>query len=208
MNYTFVTGLHGNEPIPVFALANLKVSQYIANRKALIRNERFIDVDLNKSFGVKGKGYEYDRAKEILNDISPEKKVIDLHTFSATSEPFVIVVDKRMIDLAITTGLSHIVMMDYNIKNGHALINYRKGISIEVGQHYSYKSYCVAQSIYRNIVCNFKPKKKPNLYRVFGIISELGKYINFTRSSQGFYPVLAGEKAYSFYGLKAKKESL
>ena len=48
-------------------------------------------------------------------------------------------------------------------------------------------------------------KNKPNIFRVIGIISEPGKYRNFKKTDQGFYPVLAGEKAYDFYGLKAVK---
>ena len=208
MNYKFVTAVHGNEPIPVFALADLNVKQYIANKRALIEHRRFIDADLNSVFGVEGKGYEYDQAKEMLNEISPEEKVIDLHSFSAVSEPFVVVVNENMIDLAIKTGLSNIVIMEHNIKNGHALINYRKGISVEIGHHKSHESFIIAQNVYKNLLNNFVPKKKPSLFRVFGIITEPGEYVNFTQSSQGFYPVLAGEKAYDFYGLKAKKESL
>ena len=47
MKYKFVTGLHGNEPIPVIALAQMGVEQYVANPKALSENKRFCGLDSN-----------------------------------------------------------------------------------------------------------------------------------------------------------------
>jgi len=208
MKYKFITGLHGNEPIPVIALAQMGVGQYVANSKALSAGKRFIDVDLNKSFSADGVGYEIERAKAILKDIEDFEIVVDLHTFSAESDPFAIVVEESMLALAIQTGMPYIVIMDYNIKNGHALINHRKGISVEVGQHNSFDSFKNAQNIYRNLNEKRDIKNKPDIFRVTDIISEPGEYINFKKTDQGFYPVLAGEKAYDFYGLKAVKEKI
>jgi succinylglutamate desuccinylase len=41
-NIIFVTGLHGNEQVPVFALASENVPQIIANPRALSLNKRYL----------------------------------------------------------------------------------------------------------------------------------------------------------------------
>lgn len=204
-NILFITGLHGDERIPVFALASAGIPQIVANPKALSLGKRFIDCDLNSSFGAKGNSYEVKRAKEMLNLIPQKSTVIDLHTFSAISESFVVIVDKKMIGLACQTGLKHIVLMEHNIKKGNALINHRNGISVEVGGHQDYKSFLATLKVVDNIKTGKKKSKGVNLYSVFDIINKKGKYINFKQHKDGFIPVLAGEKAYNFYGLKAKK---
>ena len=201
----FITGLHGDEQIPVFALATKGISQVVANPKALSLEKRFINNDLNSSFGIKSRGYESKRAKEILNIIPKKSIVIDLHTFSADSDPFVVIVDKRMVALARQTGLKHIVLMEHNIKKGNALINHRNGISVEVGKHKDYKSFLTTLKVIDNIKSGVTKNKDVTLYSVFGIIEKKGKYTNFKQHKDGFIPVLAGEKAYGFYGLKAKK---
>lgn len=204
-NITYVTGIHGNEQIPVFALASKGIHQVVANLKALSLNKRFLDSDLNSSFGVGGSGYEIKRAKEILSIIPKNNIIVDFHTFSADSEPFVVIIDKKMIPFALKTGIKHIVLMEFNIKKGNALINHRNGISIEVGYHEDYKSFATTLSVVRNLKIRKDHNKGVKFYTVFGIIEKKGKYVNFKQHKDGFIPVLAGKKAYSFYGLKAKR---
>ncbi|MDA3815576.1 MAG: succinylglutamate desuccinylase/aspartoacylase family protein, partial [Patescibacteria group bacterium] len=152
-NIIFITGQHGDEPIPILALSSKNVPQIIGNPKALCINKRFLDCDLNNSFGVKSNTscHEHKRAEELLKIISFKKNIIDFHTFSAESEPFVVIVDKKMIRLAYQAGLKHIVLMEHNIKNGHALINYRNGISVEVGKHNDYESFLTTLKVLDNI---------------------------------------------------------
>jgi len=207
--FTFVTGQHGNEPIPVFALSSKNIPQVIANPRALALGKRFLDCDLNSSFNAKSnKYYEHRRAKELLDVISPKTIIIDLHTFSADSEPFVVIVDKKMVKLARQTGLKHIVLMEHNIKNDCALINHRNGISVEVGKHNDYKSFLMTLKIIDNINSGEKKNKEAIIYSVFDIIRKPGDYVNFKKNKDGFVPILAGEKAYDFYGLKAKRIKL
>lgn len=197
----FVTAIHGDESMPVFVLASMGIPQILGNTKALAKGVRYIDNDLNKSFGVKGNSHEEKLAKELLKIINPLETVIDFHTMSAKSEPFVIVVDKKMLPLAKTTGLNKIVFMNFNIKNGHALINYRKGLSIETGLHNDTSIFDRISTIIKNL-----KKGKTFLcvvYEVFGTIKKPGIYKNFVPHRDGFIPILAGEKAYNFPGLKA-----
>ncbi len=201
---TLVTALHGNESIPVFALASQNIEQVVANPKALSVNKRFLQHDMNKSFATGGSTYEEVRAGEILNQIPENNVVLDLHTMSAVSDPFAIIVDKKMIEFASTLGLKHIVYMKHNIKKGHALINLRDGVSVEVGQHESFEAFENTLKIVKNanesVVDN-----NVQVYEVYDIITKPGNYQNFIDHSEGFVPVLAGEKAYEFYGLKAQK---
>ncbi len=43
------------------------------------------------------------------------------------------------------------------------------------------------------------------IYEVYDKITISGGYSNFKKYRDNFYRVLAGENAYNFYGLKAKK---
>ena len=77
----FVTGIHGNEQVPVFCLLKKNVPQIIGNIKALTKGLRYIDKDLNASFGLTGKSYEIIRASEILRKIPKDEIVVDFHTY-------------------------------------------------------------------------------------------------------------------------------
>jgi len=196
----YVTGMHGNEKLPVVALASLGVPQIVANERALAINQRFYHTDMNRAFGREGHCYEIDRAREVLKMLAPGP-VIDMHTMSAISEPFSIVVDKKMIPLAKTLGLK-VVYMKRNIKKGYSLINHHDGVSVECGLHDTDEAYEMAKTIYRRAE---KGKKYDvPVFEVYDKILKPGIYKNFVEQD-GFYPVLAGEKAYDFFGLKAKR---
>lgn len=202
-NITFVTALHGDEIVPVLALNEMGVKHVIGNPKAFIERKRFIDADLNSSFGKESRDYESKRANEILQLIKPEQLVIDLHTFTNPSPTFVIIVDLEMLPLAKKVGIPRVVYMKHNIKAGGALINHRRGLSIEVGQNTQEESYFQT----KNVVDSLKSKKdrKIDLYEVYGIIEEPGTYKNFEMHSSGFIPILAGKSSYKHFGLKANK---
>lgn len=204
--FTIVTGLHGNEPIPTIALASHKIDQIVANPKALAQGKRFIDMDMNKAFNTDGDTYEENRAREILDKIPHNIPVLDLHTMSAPSVPFAIVIDLEMVPIASTLGLEHVVYMKHNIKSGHALINARSGVSVEVGNHESLEAFDNTLEIVDNAKKGIS--KTVKVYEVFDKITEAGDYTNFKKHPDGFVPILAGEKAYDFYGLKGREISL
>lgn len=204
----FVTAVHGNEPMPTLALASMGCDQVVANPKALSLRVRFTKKDMNASFGIGGKTYEEKQAKEVLKKIDKKSYVLDLHTFSTKSDPFVIIVDLKLRDFAATLGFRHVVYMKHNIKKGNALINYRKGVSIELGNHDDEKSFNRACELVKRVRENRLKKRTVKLYEVYDIIKKPGKYVNFKYHKDGFIPVLAGEKAYSFPGLKAREIKL
>ena len=198
----YTTAIHGDETVPVFTLASLGIDQLVCNTKALIKNKRFIEKDLNKSFQTKGNTIEEIRAAEILKLIPKSETVVDFHTTSAKTEPFAIVVDLKMVPLVASTGLKHVVYMKHNIKSGHSLIDHRKGISVEVGRHNDLSSFETTQTVCKNI--NSKKLHNFTLYEVTDVIKNKGIYKNFKMHKDGFVPILAGEKAYDILGLKAK----
>ncbi len=200
----FVTGIHGNETLPVLALASIGQKQIVANVKALSQNKRFMETDMNASFGREGNTYEETRARRLLPLLDKRKLVIDFHTFSAMSEPFVVLVDLKILNFAKILGFKNIVYMKHNIKKGHALINLRDGVSIEVGNHVDPSSFQRTVDLVNRIKNGPRSLPKIRLYEVFGKIEKPGKYTNFKVHKDGFIPILAGENAYDFYGLKAR----
>ncbi len=202
----FVAGLHGNEVASVKALAENNIDFILGNPRAYEQNVRFTEKDLNASFGLQNDSYESRRAVEILGEINQDALVVDFHTTGKEARPFVIIVDEKMISLAERTGLLDVVMMKHNIKKGHALINYRNGISVEAGLYRSEKSYRTTLEVVKNV--QDKKKHPIALYEVYDEIKKRGKYENFKMHKDGFIPILANEPEYErrgLFGLKAKK---
>lgn len=198
-----VAGQHGNEKGPVRALMSRGYDFVLGNPEAGERNVRFIEQDLNASYGVDTDTIESKRSKEILNLISPQDVVIDFHTTSAKGPPFAILMDRTMLPLAERTGLAHAVLMTHNIKKGHALINARDGIAVEISGYDTEESFEASLSVLDFLESS---RSTPlSLYEVYGLITEPGEYENFVECVGGFYPVLVGEESYDFIGLKARK---
>lgn len=206
-NIQFVTAVHGNETMPTLALASEGIEQIVGNPQAVAKGVRFIEKDLNASFGAGGDTSEEKRATELDSILDKKRLVIDMHTFSCVSEPFAIVVDLDMIPLASSLGVKHVVYMKHNIKGGHSLINYRQGVSIEVGGHKDSESFEMTKKVLKKLMKDGIKPDKVKIYEVFGRIEEKGEYTNFEEKN-GFIPVLYGERAYDsagFYGLKARE---
>jgi hypothetical protein len=201
---TYTAGLHGNEYMPVLALSSHKMEFLVGNPRALARGVRYCDRDLNASFGTQKQNYESKRAATLLRLIPKQSRVVDFHTSEGANHPFVIIVDTAMLPFARTLGVKRIVYMKHNIKGGRALINYRQGVSVEVGRHHEPQSFDRTIRIVQNVKSG-RRLGRPQLYEVYGKITKPGRYINFSKHRDGFIPVLSGEPAYTFYGLKARR---
>lgn len=198
-----VAGQHGNEKGPVRALISRGYDFILGNPEAGERNVRYIDQDLNASYALDTHTLESKRSQEILDLISPEDVVIDFHTTSAEGPPFAILLDRTMLPLAERTGLAHAVLMTHNIKNGHALINARDGIAVEISEYDTQESFDVSLSVLDSLE---REKSSPlSLYEVYDLITEPGQYENFVECKDGFFPILVGEESYDFIGLKARR---
>jgi hypothetical protein len=208
MNYkqiTFVGAIHGNETAPYFAACEAGVPIVCGNPRAAFERKRYVERDLNASFGTKGgETLEERRARELLKILPVGGPVVDFHTFSCVSEPFTVIVDRAQLPLAALVGIRKVVLMSYSIKSGHALINHRPGVSPEVGQHDSILARETTLQVIKSIRMG-KPRAEIELYEVYGVIPERGDHQNFIPHRDGFIPVLAGEQAYTHGGLKARR---
>ena len=198
-----VAGQHGNEKSPVRALESRGMDFIVGNPRAREKNIRFLDQDLNASYGTINSSYESSRAQEILLEIPESDLVIDFHTTSAKGPPFVILMDQNMVSLAERTGLKHAVLMTHNIKKGHALINARDGIAVEISGYDTQDSFDTTLAVFDSLESG--ETSSLELYEVYGLITEPGEYENFVECKDGFYPVLVGEESYDFIGLKARR---
>lgn len=198
-----VAGQHGNEKGPVRALKSRSIDFILGNPKAGEENVRFIDQDLNASYGTDTGAYEATRAREILELIPKDEIVIDFHTTSAKGPPFAILMDRAMFPLAERTGLSHAVLMTHNIKKGHALINARNGIAVEISGYDTQESFETSLEVLDELESEISSPL--TLYEVYDLITEPGEYENFVEHKDGFFPVLVGEESYDFIGMKARK---
>lgn len=174
--YQFVTAVHGNEQMPTLALTTMGEKQVIGNPLALSRTIRYVETDLNAAFGLEGVLYEQKRSVEVLRQLSEKQLVIDFHTFSQPSPSFAIVVDLSMVPLAASLGVEYVVHMKHNIKKGHALINYRSGVSVEVGTHQASDSFDLAQAIVERVHRDGIHPKPIRLLEVFDRIFEPGQF--------------------------------
>jgi succinylglutamate desuccinylase len=93
MKIAIIGGTHGNEPVGIEVIKNLEEKKamsslheydcFLANPLAYKEKKRFIDTDLNRTFGVKGcrKGNEGIESKNLTSKIKGKYDfVLDLHT--------------------------------------------------------------------------------------------------------------------------------
>lgn len=100
-----ICATHGNERIGLEIIEKLKEKKLcpyfdymMANPKALRKNIRFLDCDLNRSYpgNKKSKLYEKRRASEILEVARKYKYVIDVHEASSGINDFIIAPRKKV----------------------------------------------------------------------------------------------------------------
>lgn len=162
-------GIHGNEPAGLVALARVRerlgaasvrwcgrIVALVGNRQALARGVRYVDRDLNRR-------WEDDRIASLIESeaagtaedieqrglaralLAEEQRargpmtVLDLHTTSAASRPFVCMADTLRnrplafaLGLPVVLGLEEVIdgtMLGYVVDRGHC------GIAVEGGRH-------------------------------------------------------------------------
>lgn len=195
----FVGGVHGSEPLPIVGLQLARVPHLVGNPQALEKRVRYIDQDLNRAFeNTNGSDYESGRARHLLERISPNAFVIDLHTASRVTVPFCVVTDKDMSILAAIAGIKHVV---YFPRSSHfisgSLIHVRKGMVIECGGH-------TDSEVPKRVVSWIEHLKKgkvlvePKIFEVFDVIAESREYEDFV-STGDFYPVFSHTKSHPGY---------
>lgn len=172
MKTLYVTYTHGDEH-PPYEIPNA----LIANPLAKDRNLRYIETDLNRSFGAKTPvSYEEERAVELEKTLKEYDLVVDIHRTTAQTKFCGIITKLEDAVYALPYGVSALVLVE-NIQN--SLISRTKhGIALEYPYGYSLHTGSVP------------------LYRVLKFVTAEPNWIDFEETEQGI-PYLVNEKAYN-----------
>jgi predicted deacylase len=162
--------LHGDEICGRIVLDELiaskikpkgKLKIIYANLEAEKQNKRYIESNLNRSFNNQQNTLEGKTAHELSSHLADCNYVLDIHSTSYPTEPFVIsTADNKEFDkLASFTGLKKYVIIVDKMANGSSLIDevFRrggKGISFESGTHNDNSSVIVARAVVNNFLIN------------------------------------------------------
>lgn len=156
-----MAGAHGNEVcgintfkdiFPKFSIEFGTVIFILGNLKAIKKNVRFIDFNLNRAFlpvskyskDIK-KTYEYKRAQEIKKILNKSDALLDIHSTLNDSDPFIIC-ENNAFNIAsylpkefkrVVCGFEEI---EPGATDGYMLSKRKIGICIECGQHNSKKA--------------------------------------------------------------------
>lgn len=140
----FVVCLHGNERIGLRLMNELdyKYPFIIGNPKALEKNVRFINADLNRTFKYyKHYCSELNMIQDILNFKENKDLIIDIHS-AQTDFPLCAIItrhDDKMIEYIESLGIERIIDLS-KLSDGGALIDNVRGFSLEVGKDDSKES--------------------------------------------------------------------
>jgi predicted deacylase len=138
-----VAAIHGDEPCGVHAVEGLldeapvverPVKCIIANERALDRDERFVDTDLNRAFPGDPEATEYER--RLAADLLAELRgctTLALHSTRSTPRPFAIGSEIGALDETVCPHLSIEAIVDAGPCVGTALGSYVDAIEIECG---------------------------------------------------------------------------
>lgn len=235
-----VGSLHGDEPAGKNAIQRLleenhdfrkPVKFIIANEKALEKDERYVDCDLNRSFpGKKNSVHHEDRlAVKITGEIKG-KSVLDLHTTHSTEEPFATMEDTAddSMDFISSANVENAVYFPED--SGTMIHQAETGIIVETGPQGTEQAVEDAYKVLRNflacqgVIDGECKRSDPQLFKHVETVEEDWKFEaeNFQRVEEGevyatrgtekleadeaFYPVLMSTNGYSGkLGYKAEK---
>ncbi|MFB6145106.1 MAG: succinylglutamate desuccinylase/aspartoacylase family protein [Candidatus Nanohaloarchaea archaeon] len=241
--YTVVGSIHGDEPAGKRAIERFleedwdvdkPVQFVIGNPKALVRDVRYIDTDLNRAFpgDEDSELYEDQLAAKIYEKVEGTT-LLDIHTTHSSPEIFVNTgsLDERNVEMAKNAGAKYVVWYP---DSASSLTSCVGGVNVECGYQHS---DAAAKNAYKVIV-NFLAaegvieaefeRSEPQFFRHTGDVSG-GDWLflaeNFQKVEEGevfarrdgerleaeedFYPVLMSSYGYEhMLGNKAVKMSM
>lgn len=219
----FVVASHGDEPIGLKVAEKLKNFQnkdkfnyVIANPKALKKNVRFIDADLNRIYPGKPKGNNEEKmASRMLGYIKKKNYdyVIDLHGTVSQTGVFSIItkLNEKTLKLALMFDIKKIVIWPESGESSGSLSTFAKcGIEIESGPKKSTATLKILENTLLNFLNNSKKEinlkkeiKKREFYTVMGKIEKpiKGLKLKDWKKVRNFYPVFVDQ----YEGIKCYK---
>ncbi len=209
---------HGDERFGALVANQLLISgekTLLANPVAFIKGVRFLDSDLNRSYGETGtRGYEQKRAMQILEQAAKYDTVIDIHSSRAKVGKVAILAsdDPAVLKKVVSLGFHKAVVMPRSIVKTSLIGNVAHGISLEFGANIEQNELTAKElsSKIGAVTNNQSCRGKLDIYYVSGKLAS--KYRgtglrNYRYSSNiGGYPILVGESRYKTYaGFFARK---
>lgn len=215
----FLSSVHGNESFSIKILKRLKKENkdkfdfLIANEKAIKKNIRFIDADLNRIAPGKNKSkkYEIQRAFEILKICKNYKYVIDIHGTEAATGIFIIITNPKKKNLLLAASLpinKIVIWSDKKVKKTGPLTRFMdNAVEIECGPKKTKEIQSQLDKIIKAIIkqdINFDKNllTKKNIFEVYGKLSEIGlskktikqikEFKKIIIEKESFYPLLVG----------------
>ena len=146
-----VTGIHGNEAslfeplkryVEQIELENvLEIDLILANQEAADKNVRYVDQDLNRSFGIQLNDNKETRIAKNLTTSCDADLVLDLHTHTG-KETFCLVskenLNRKIQQFILCLNTKLCLVISSQVTGGKSLVeNVQNSISIETGQHSS-----------------------------------------------------------------------
>jgi len=139
-----VGGIHGDEPCGVRAVERLladppavtrPVKLIVANEPALERGERFVDVDLNRSFPGDPTADAYERrlAAELDRELS-DCRTLAFHSTRSHPEPFAVVSGRGAMARDVAPRLSVVAVVDTGPHVGGRLFASGEVLEVECGR--------------------------------------------------------------------------
>jgi hypothetical protein len=216
-----IAGTHGNERIGIEVLKELKMtylSQYfdvlMANPKALSKNIRYIDCDLNRAYP--GKKYsKYLESRLAYNNLKIAKKyqyVIDLHEASSGTDNFIILPREKLsqkFPLDLIDLKKVLLWPDPKGPLGQVLVNC---VELEFGMKGKDRTMVVNQAVkilkklIRRLCMSQKQLKRPQVekqvFYVYGkllieqsefAVKSLKDFRKTKLNKEEFYPLLVGQ---------------
>jgi succinylglutamate desuccinylase len=218
---SIITGMHGNEAFLFKHLKkqidtikineNIKIKLILANELAKKNNQRYVNVDLNRSFNKNNPKYESEIIEQLRKEV-PADLILDLHTHS-NKESFSIITKNNFKSLNLfidELNLNHCIIISETVTNNSSLIeNFPNSISIECGQHNSPEAIEVAKDIVdkaiKYVISEIKlPSKNNTSYLIAEkfVFNHTEKEIKIYQEIKSFTRIKANQEIAKCFSLK------
>jgi aspartoacylase len=180
----------------------------LANPKAHEMGVRYIESDMNRSYGINAATYEAAQAKKIeaLIRQNDYDLILDLHTTVCSEPPCIIIEDIYDENIAFlkASSITNIVLMQHPLVKTSLIGRTKRALAIEMANEDITNE--LLDSLCEDLRCyvdKVLPLAEKSVYRVSELLlksaitpEEATKLVNFTMSAQGFIPILVGENSY------------
>lgn len=212
-----VGGQHGNEPFGARLIKDMEsdfagsqgIKMIVANPRALQKNVRYIEENMNQAYSSIKNTYEAKRANMIAEQAAMHQFLIDLHTTTSEIPPTLIVADLSHATLQIINSLpfEHIVYFDHFLSANSLIGEHRGSVTFEAPTHYAESHYTNLKGVFykgfRSLLASERhaPKKRS----LYFASEQLSKHddvpkdvVNFSKlKGKDYQTFLAQEEAYA-----------